>query len=107
MKFKFLQIFQDSDVMGKTIKSKLCWSFILSYVHIFAYLNVEDKSPTKAKMAIYYAVTLTENLLLICLWMTSIRAIQLDYSPEDRRDIVMTVVLAFTGGLFFMLLYYR
>ena len=95
--------------MGKTVWSKLCWSFILSYVHIFAYLNVEDKSATKAKMAIYYAVTLTENLLLVCLWMTS-REARLYWNEDHswhRRDVVMTVVLAFLGGLFFMLLYYR
>ena len=40
--------------MGKTARSKLCWSFILSYVHNFAYLNVDDQSGTKLKMAIYY-----------------------------------------------------
>ena len=39
--------------MGKTARSKLCWSFILSYVHNFAYLNVDDQSGTKLKMAIY------------------------------------------------------
>ena len=45
--------FKDSNVMGKTARSKLCWSFILSYVHNFAYLNVDDQSGTKLKMSIY------------------------------------------------------
>ena len=97
---------QDSEILGKSKLSKLSWSFILSYVHNLAYINVEQNTDTRLKIAIFYAVTLVENILLVTLWTTSISA-SIDYSSQEKRDIVMTVVLAFMGGLFFMLLYYR
>lgn len=97
---------QSDEVLGESKKAKFGWSLVLSYVHTVAYINVEKKANTKLKMAAFYAVTFMENVLLVSLWTTSIRA-SLDFESEERRDIVMTVVLAFMGGLFFMLIYYR
>ena len=97
---------QDSEVLGKTKFGRLLWSFILSYVHNLAYLNLEQKTDTRLKIAIFYAVTLVENVLLVSLWMTSVSA-SIYFTSQERRDVVMIVVLAFMGGLFFMLLYYR
>lgn len=99
-------LLQHQEVLGKTKGARLLWSFILSYVHNIAYINVEKKANTRLKIAAYYAVTLAENVLLVALWTTSVRA-SLDFDAEERRDVVMSVVLAFVGGLFFMLLYYR
>ena len=93
--------------MGKTARSKLCWSFILSYVHNFAYLNVDDQSGTKLKMAIYYIETLIENILLVCLWITSTEAKFDEQLSSHKTDVLLTVIFAYLGGLFFMLLYYR
>merc|ERR1712038_285382 len=97
----------DYNVMGKTARSKLCWSFILSYVHNFAYLNVDDQSGTKLKMAIYYIETLIENILLVCLWITSTEAKFDEQLSSHKTDVLLTVIFAYLGGLFFMLLYYR
>ena len=103
----FLVQHQDSEVLGKTKHARLLWSFILSYVHNIAYINVEKKTDTRLKIAVYYAVTFIENILLVSLWTTSSPRAKLDFNAEQRRDVVMTVVLAFVVGLFFMLLYYR
>lgn len=97
---------EESDSSSIDMPSKVLWSFILSYVYNFSYINVEEKARTRLKAAIYYSVTFTENVLLVSLWMTSIRA-SLDFDPEQRRDVVLSVVLSFFGGLFFMLIYYR
>jgi len=104
----FLVQHQDSEVLGKTKHARLLWSFILSYIHNIAYINVEKNSDTRLKIAVYYAVTFIENILLVSLWTTSSPPAKLlDFNAEQRRDVVMTVVLAFVVGLFFMLLYYR
>ncbi len=97
---------QDSGVLGKTKAAKFLWSFLISYLHNIAYINVEKNANTRLKIAAFYTVTLVENILLVSLWTTSVRA-SLDFESDERRDVVMTVVLAFLGGLFFMLLYYR
>ena len=96
----------DSASIGKSKVSKVLWSFILSYVHTIAYINVDKETDTKIKVAIFYIVTLIENILLVSLWMTSTGA-SLDFEPEQRRDLLMVVILSFLGGLFFMVLYYR
>merc|ERR1711976_150352 len=103
----FLVQHQDSEVLGKTRHARLLWSFILSYIHNIAYINVEKKTDTRLKVAVYYAVTFIENILLVSLWTTSSPRAKLDFNAEQRRDVVMTVVLAFVVGFFFMLLYYR
>jgi len=102
----FLVQHQDSEVLGKNRWARLLWSFILSYVHNIAYINIEKNKDTRLKIAVYYAVTFVENILLVSLWTTS-KNPKLDFTPEQRRDVVMIVVLAFVVGLFFMLLYYR
>ena len=96
----------DSESIGKSRISKVLWSFILSYVHNIAYINVDKETDTKVKVAIFYVVTLVENILLVSLWMTSYGA-SLEFEPEQRRDVLMIVILSFLGGLFFMVLYYR
>ena len=62
-------------------------SFILSYVHNIAYINVEKNKDTRLKIAVYYAVTFVENILLVSLWTTS-KNPKLDFTPEQRRDVV-------------------
>ncbi len=92
----------------KRAASSILWSFILSYVYNFSYINVDvqAQSTSRLRVAVYYAVTFVENILLVTLWTTSVRA-SLDFTPDQRRDIVLSVVLAFIAGLFFMGIYYR
>ncbi len=84
------------------------WAFVLSYVYNFSYINVDvqAQNTSRLRVLIYYSVTFMENILLVSLWTTSVRA-SLDFAPDQRRDIVLSVVLAFIAGLFFMATYYR
>ena len=80
-------------------------SLVVSYIYIFSYLNL-DKANIKLRMALYYVVTMAENLLLVSLWSVSLTA-SIHHSYEDRVRVFLAVCLPFVGGMIFMLLYYR
>ena len=81
------QQFDSDSGQSRSKLSKVLWSFILSYVHNIAYINVDKEADTKVKVAIFYAVTLVENVLLVSLWMTSYGA-SLEFEPEQVRQRV-------------------
>ena len=77
----------------------------MSYVYIFCYINVEDTN-TKPRIAIFYAVTFAENILLVVLWTISVKA-SLDFEKSERQNVIVAVVAMFLCGIAFMLLYYK
>jgi hypothetical protein len=51
-------------------------------------------------------VTLIENVLLVVLWTLSVKA-SLDFEKSERQTVIISVVVLFVTGIFFMLLYYK
>ncbi|XP_040582098.1 XK-related protein 6 [Lepeophtheirus salmonis] len=90
---------------GNGGKRTLASTFIISYIHIFDFLNFDWKN-TKFKITIYYLIVFVENLLLTLLWNYSLK-ISLQYDKIERRYVLLVVVSSILSGLLFMVLYYR
>eukprot|EP00096_Caligus_rogercresseyi_P012756 TRINITY_DN544_c0_g1_i1.p1 TRINITY_DN544_c0_g1~~TRINITY_DN544_c0_g1_i1.p1 ORF type:complete len:461 (-),score=141.35 TRINITY_DN544_c0_g1_i1:133-1515(-) len=86
-------------------RRNLTSALIISYVHIFCFLNFDWKN-TKFKMCIYYLIAFIENILLTLLWNYSLK-VSLQYGTAQRRYVLLFVGSSFIGGLLFSALYYR
>ncbi|GAB1863424.1 XK-related protein [Camponotus japonicus] len=81
---------------------------LLAFVYIFAYVNLHETNH-RQKMAIFYIVMFLENSLLIGVWMVGVNRADLLTHQHRLQPVTLVLILLalFSGGMFFMGLYYR
>lgn len=77
-------------------------TLLLSFVYIFAYINLQDGSH-KQKMTTFYVVMFLENCLLVFLWSIGIW----HERSTNWINVPVLVFVSFFVGISFMLAYYR
>ncbi|KAL6437871.1 hypothetical protein ACFW04_004299 [Cataglyphis niger] len=81
---------------------------LLAFVYIFAYVNLHETNH-RQKMMIFYTVMFLENSLLIGVWMVGVSRADLLTRQHHLQPVTLVLILLalFSGGMFFMGLYYR
>uniref|UniRef100_A0A3P9LUB0 XK-related protein n=1 Tax=Oryzias latipes TaxID=8090 RepID=A0A3P9LUB0_ORYLA len=81
---------------------EIIYNMVVGIIYIFCWFNVKE-GPSRFRMALYYSVTLAENVALTAAWYT--------YRGPQTTDssalvVVCLVACSFALGTFFMLVYY-
>ncbi|CAL8253298.1 unnamed protein product [Arctogadus glacialis] len=81
---------------------EIIYNMVVGIIYIFCWFNVKE-GPSRLRMAVYYSVTLLENVALTVAWYT--------YRGTHISDfyallVVCLVACSFALGTFFMLAYY-
>lgn len=102
--FTWLMITKKGLFHGEHVSNlrRINMSVLLSFVYIFAYVNLQENKH-KQKMTTFYTVMFLENCLLVFLWAIAIWM----YRPSTWFKVPLLVVFSFFIGIFFMLVYYR
>uniref|UniRef100_A0A3B3Z312 XK-related protein n=1 Tax=Poecilia mexicana TaxID=48701 RepID=A0A3B3Z312_9TELE len=81
---------------------EIIYNMVVGIIYIFCWFNVKE-GPSRFRMALYYSVTLAENVALTAAWYTY-RGPQT--SDSSALVVVCLVACSFALGTFFMLVYY-
>ncbi|KAM4692372.1 XK-related protein 7 [Rhinophrynus dorsalis] len=81
---------------------EIIYNMVLGIIYIFCWFNVRE-GRTRCRMATYYVIALTENVVLSAVWYLY-RGAQL--SDFYALLLVCSVLCSFALGVFFMLIYY-
>ena len=85
--------YADSQEEKLSTIQKIGLSVFMSYIHVFCYVNLEEKS-TKCKIFTFYVIMLVENILLVALW-----TFQSEIDRMDKLRIVVGVFSSFFLGV--------